>query len=141
MAKLRIRQTKDTNAVHTLDAQVFDYQKHHPVSTEGSTWWIVYDGEEPVAYAGADFLKEKNTVYLCRAGVLPEYRGMGLQKELIKRRLKWAKEVCEVDVVVTYTDVDNVHSVNNLIKSGFLMYSPDFPWGSSDDALYWKRIF
>lgn len=138
MAKLRIRQTKDTNSIHTLDAQVFDYQEQHPVETEGAVWWIVYDGAKPVAYAGAVFLSAKNSVYLCRAGVLESHRGLGLQKELIKRRVKWAQDM-GADHVVTYTDLGNVYSSNNLIKCGFLLYSPDLPWGSSDSALYWKK--
>jgi GNAT superfamily N-acetyltransferase len=118
---------------------VFDYKEHHPINTEdGSVWWIVYDGKKPVAYAGASYLKEKNRVYLCRVGVLDEYRGLGLQKELIKKRLQWAK-TCGADAAVTYTDGDNIYSSNNLIKSGFLLYIPDFPWGSSPDALYWVK--
>lgn len=136
--KLRIRQTKDVNAVHALDSTVFNYKDHHPVNTDEGVWWIVYDGKTPVAYAGAIHLKEKNRVYLCRAGVLPEYRGLGLQKQLIRKRLLWAKS-CGVSTVITYTDLDNVFSSNNLIASGFKLYKPDLPWGNSDDALYWTR--
>ncbi len=139
MSTLRIRQTKDTNIIHTLDAQVFDYEQSSPVETEGATWWIVYDGKKPVAYAGAVHFVDKNSVYLCRAGVLESHRGLGLQQELIKRRIKWARS-CGVDRIVTYTDIDNLYSSNNLIKCGFLLYSPDFPWGSSDSALYWKKV-
>lgn len=140
--KLRLRQTKDMNVVHQLDSQVFDYKEHHPIATEdGSVWWIVFDGKKPVAYAGALFLKDKNRVYLCRAGVLPEYRGMGLQKQLIRKRVQWSKDSCGADSVVTYTDSDNIYSSNNLIKCGFLLYIPDFPWGSSPDAMYWVRKF
>ena len=136
--KLRIRQTKDVNAVHSLDSTVFSYKDHHPVNTDEGVWWIVYDGKTPVAYAGAIFLKEKNRVYLCRAGVLPEYRGLGLQRQLIRKRLAWAKS-CGVSTVITYTDLDNVFSSNNLIACGFKLYKPDLPWGNSDDALYWTR--
>jgi GNAT superfamily N-acetyltransferase len=139
MAKpLRIRQSKDTNVVHRLDAEIFDYNLTHAVATENTTWWIVYDGDEPIAYAGAVYLKDKNSVYLSRSGVTEDYRGYGLQRKLIQKRVKWAKDM-GADCVVTYTDSDNIYSSNNLIKSGFLLYLPDFPWGSADDALYWKR--
>lgn len=138
--KLRIQQTKDMNAVHSLDAQVFDYTIHHPLKTDdGSVWWIVLDGKKPVAYAGAVFLKDKNRVYLCRAGVLPEYRGIGLQRQLIEKRIKWAKNTCGAASVVTYTDAENIYSSNNLIKCKFMLYIPDFPWGNSPEALYWVR--
>jgi len=52
--------------------------------------------------------------------------------------LLWAKS-CGVSTVITYTDLDNVFSSNNLIASGFKLYKPDLPWGNSDDALYWTR--
>ncbi len=139
MSKIRIRQTKDTNAVHALDVQTFDYKIHHPVNTEGSVWWLVYDGNKPVAYAGATHRKD-NSVYLCRAGVLESHRGLGLQRELIKRRVKWARD-SGADYVITYTESENIWSSNNLIKCDFLLYSPDLPWGTSEDALYWKRVF
>lgn len=137
--KLRIRQTKDVNVVHALDSAVFNYKEHHAVNTaDGSVWWIAYDGKTPVAYAGAVHLKDKGRVYLCRAGVLPAYRGLGLQRLLIRKRLTWAK-TCGVSTVITYTDLDNVYSSNNLIDCGFKLYKPDLPWGNSDDALYWTR--
>ena len=100
-------------------------------------WWVVFDGKTPAAFAGiVPSLQWTHTGYLCRAGVLPAYRGLGLQQKLIRKRVKHARSLGWV-CVLTDTLSDNAPSMNNLIACGFRPYSPARPWGYSG-AVYWR---
>jgi GNAT superfamily N-acetyltransferase len=107
-----------------------------PDFTRGE-WWIAARSGEAVAFAGmvpsAQWLE---TAYLVRAGVVPDHRGQGLQKRLIRVRLararahgwRWA---------ITYT-WNNPPSANALIACGFKSYQPRDPW-ASETVNYWRR--
>lgn len=99
-------------------------------------WWLAYHGEHLAGFAGVTKSRQwGGTGYLCRAGVLPEYRGQGLQKRLIQARLAKAKRLGWFYCI---TDTRrNPASANSLISSGFRMYTPRNPW-SFNDALYWR---
>ncbi len=100
-------------------------------------WWIVWSGGEAVGFAGIRPSRQwSDTVYLCRAGVLPEHRGKGLQKRLIRVRLKLAREI-GFQWAITDTR-RNPASANSLIACGFRMFHPSSPWGYTD-ACYWVR--
>ncbi|MGX9389635.1 GNAT family N-acetyltransferase [Nitrobacteraceae bacterium UC4449_H16] len=99
-------------------------------------WWIAYSGSEPVAFAGIT----QSTMgplhgYMKRAGVLPEHRGYGLQRRLIRVRLAKAKRLGWKTVITDTTN--NVSSANSLIKAGFKLFTPK-PWAWST-SLYWYR--
>lgn len=110
----------------TLDKEIF-YDS--PIfDKKGSWWWIVYDDDKPVAFAGLTPYPVNKTMFLSRCGVVKQYRGLGLQKKLIKKREKVAKER-EYKRIITYTSYDNIQSANNLIKMGYRLYTPKFEWG------------
>ena len=100
-------------------------------------WWIAYAADgKPVAFAGlVRSIKWTDTGYLCRAGVMDDFTGHGLQLRLIKARLKQAKKLgwnwCITDTT------NNPASSNSLINAGFKLYTPSNPW-SYKNALYWK---
>jgi len=127
---------KDVSAaILAMDATLFP--EDEPPGLHGD-WWIAYAGKSPVAYAGLQpSSREFNTGYLCRAGVMPEGRGHGLQRRLIKVREKCAA-VHRWASVITYTHPQNVHSINNLIAAGYRAYAPAlvFPDGS---WCYWRK--
>ena len=133
---MRCEMTEDYDAIEEMDRICFplDDQYAEFVNCE---WWIVYvDGHE-AAYAGAKVWEPDNCAYFCRAGVLPEFRGRGIQRKMIDARLRWAKkEGCEG--VYTYTMPWNAQSSNNLIESGFRVFIPGVFWGG-EGALYWYR--
>lgn len=133
---ISIRKVRKLNQVVLLDAQVFDYEQDSPVAIDGVHWWVAFDKDTPVAYAGIKPVNEK-VAFLCRAGVLPSHRGKGLQTKLIRTRLAWAKKH-GFKQVITYTVVDNPVSSNNLIRCGFKLYVPEWKWVGSE-ALYWTR--
>jgi GNAT superfamily N-acetyltransferase len=100
-------------------------------------WWIAYcDGRLAGFAAMLQSSKTPEAVYLARAGTLEAFRGRGLQKKLIRERLKFAKDLGMTQAITDTTD--NVASANALIATGFKMFDPDDPWGLSN-TLYWRK--
>ena len=100
-------------------------------------WWIVYteDGK-PVGFAGlVRSIAWNDTGYLCRAGVMYEYTGKGLQKRLIKVRQAQAKKLGWNWLITDTTN--NPASSNSLISCGFRIYTPANKW-SFKNAIYWR---
>lgn len=100
--------------------------------------WLVYTREnEAVAFALAcPAVTTPFGFYLSRVGVLEPYRGQGLQRRLITVRERKAKSLGKT---VSITDTTfNVPSANSLIRSGYLLYKPDFPW-AFPETLYWRK--
>lgn len=103
-----------------------------------SGWWhIAYAGKQPVGFSGmVPSVRWTDCVYLCRAGVLDEYQGQGLQKRLIRVRLKTAKKLgYKWAVTDTY---ENPASANSLIAVGFKTFKPTFPW-AGEGAIHWRK--
>ena len=106
--------------------------------TSKGLWWVASHGGRPVAFAGLhDGRSEENVGYLCRAGVIPEFRGRGLQRLLIQARVRKARLQGRT-AVVTDTVPWNIPSNNNLISSGFRMFNPTHPWCGAG-ACYWTK--
>lgn len=105
--------------------------------TSEGTWWIAYHDGQVAGFAGlVPSSRWLETGYLCRAGVLPEHRGRGLQKKLIKVRIAHARRLGWRWLL---TDTrQNPPSANSLIACGFKMYDPAHPWGFKD-SVYWRR--
>lgn len=102
-------------------------------------WWMAYcDGRLAGFAAMLQSSKTPQAAYLARAGTLEAFRGRGLQKKLIRERLKFAKDLGLTQAITDTTD--NVASANALIATGFRMFEPDDPWGSPN-TLYWRKAF
>jgi GNAT superfamily N-acetyltransferase len=101
-------------------------------------WWIAYDELMlPIGFAGlVRSYNFSDCGYLCRAGVVENQRGKGVQKQLIKARERYAKRL-GWNWLITDTR-DNIPSSNSLISCGFKLYTPSNPWGYKD-ALYWRK--
>ena len=137
LMSFRICRTNDICLVKRLDESIFEEGLY---GMEEATWWIAWHKGTPVAYAGV-MEHTKNYAYLCRAGVVPEARGHGLQRKLIRKRVEYAKSL-DYKGVVTYTIFHNNPSSNNLIKEGFLLFDPLDPWSVEDEpVLYWIKEF
>lgn len=125
----------DKPLIEYLDSRLFA-ESERVERIEESAWWIGWDEKgTPVAYAGARLMPTAKSVFLSRAGVLPEARGYGLQRRMINLRVQWARKVGATRVI-TYTHPENIISSNNLIKCGFLLYTPDWAW-AGEEFLYW----
>lgn len=140
-AKFRLVKVDATDPVvwariTAMDAQCFADGSPAIANNEGA-WWIAYapEGQE-AGYCGVKPLPNGGGAYLCRAGVLWAFRGLGLQKQMIKRRFAYARKRGWLPVV---TDThQNIASANSLMACGFRLYAPEEKW-AFDNSLYWKR--
>lgn len=132
---LRIERTEVHDLVRGLDRIIFPGDD--PPDIEGSRWWLVWDRDTPVAFAGARMLSGEPILMLERCGVLPSHRGHGLQLRLIRARMRWAYEA-RADAAITYTHPGNPASGNSLIRAGFTLYTPSWAW-AGPHFLYWRR--
>ena len=116
---------REVALLENLDASCFPNEDPYPKIGSSLTWWVVWDvlTSEPVAFGGSRFWKPDNAMFLCRAGVLARARGNGLQRRLIRARLRHARER-KTQGVMTYTSIDNYASVNNLIRCGVTLWEP-----------------
>lgn len=104
-------------------------------------YWIVKYQDHKIGFCSMYFCKdtgEPNVVFLSRAGLLPEFRKMGIGKRLLVTRMKEAKRM-GAKSVITYT-IDNVSSANNLISKGFKLYDPSYRYGGKGALHWYKRL-
>jgi GNAT superfamily N-acetyltransferase len=108
-----------------------------PMEIDRGHWWIAYtEDDKPVAFAGLVRSHQwVNAGYMCRAGVLKNYQGHGLQKRLIQARVRKSRSL-NWEWLVTDT-TDNPASSNSLISMGFKLYQPNNPW-ANENSLYWR---
>jgi len=118
-----------------LQKETLPYDK--PLAAVKGVWFIAYaENGDPAGYAGiVQSTQWGDTAYLCRAGVLYKYRGNGLQKRLIKARIRAAKTM-GFNWLISDTS-DNAPSANSLISAGFRMYDPSKPY-ALHNSLYWR---
>lgn len=133
----RICRTSNVEEVNRLNDIIFEEGLY---GMDNADWWLAWYKGVPVAFAGI-MKHTPKYAYLCRAGVLPEFRGHGLQRKLIRKRVEHAKAL-DYKGVVTYTIFHNTPSSNNLIKEGFTLFDPMHPWSEEDEpVLYWLKDF
>lgn len=108
-----------------------------PCPVDHGHWWIAYtETDIPVGFAGlVRSSRWWDTGYLCRAGVVPNYTGNGIQKKLIRVRVLKAKKL-NWNWLITDTTA-NPASSNSLISEGFKLYEPSMPWAYKY-SLYWR---
>lgn len=126
-------------AVLPLDEICFPHDDR--ITTADSLWWIAWHGKQPVAYAGLRLCREPHNLglaFLCRVGVVPEHRGRGLQKRLIRTRERAAQRLA-VTELVTYCVPWNCASINSLITCGYKFYRPRTKYGGAG-AVYLRKV-
>lgn len=120
--------------VAAVDAKIFVVSG--PPSDEEfrqSKWWVAEtEAGELVAYAGVWLKPSKKAAYLTRAGVLPEARGQGLQRRLLRVRERYARAQ-GAERTYTYVLDTNFPSMTNLIRCGY------FPYYSTGDGYIWLQ--
>jgi len=107
---------------------------------DASAWWLAYVGDKAVGHAGVKlyWMPGSRRAFLCRAAVLPEFRGRSIHHDLIKKRLAYAESL-QCHFAFTYTVANNHASGNNLCDMGFRMYEPENPWTGVDYTVYWRK--
>jgi hypothetical protein len=95
------------------------------------TFWAYYSGKPPrvVGFCSA-ILHSPSPMeaFLSRSAVAFRVRGRGLQRRMIRDRVRWIAEHQPHARIVTYTLLDNYASITNLILCGFRFYVPKRKW-------------
>lgn len=133
---MKIRQTNDLDLIQQLDNEWFGEEGFDDY--EEAVWWVAYDETTPAAYAGV-ILWGQGIAFLNRGCVGPGYRGQGLQKHLIRTRLRYLKKQKYLKAI-TYTSPDNCPSANSLIRCGFKLYTPLKKYGLKNGLYFYKDI-
>jgi len=96
-----------------------------PPGIAGAEWVIGWDGETPAAYCAWKTIEHDGLPvgFHYRGGVLPDYRGHGLQRQMLRLREARMREQ-GLRAAVTYTDADGAASMRNLIAEGYRPYAP-----------------
>ncbi len=104
-------------------------------------WWLAYkkDEPDPIGFTGVvPSTLGTGYAYLKRSGVMPIHRGHGLQRRFINIRERWAKRE-GYHTLVTDTFA-NTPSANNLIRCGFILFDPVYPWGINGGLYFCKAL-
>lgn len=140
MSKFRIKKVngkskRTQNVINRLQKEILP--SDDPCDTNEGYWWIVYsESNKAVGFAGMKQSSQfGDCVFFHRAGIADECNGHGLQKRLIKARIRKAKSMGFNWAVSDTTK--NPASSNSLINCGFKMYEPSKPWGWSYSC-YWR---
>jgi GNAT superfamily N-acetyltransferase len=126
-----IRKTADVSTVEYLHSLLFpDADWESP--DQGNVYWLVRDEDrKPVGFCSCrPSIERKDTVFLSRVALLPEARGNGLQRRMIRTRLRWARSEGYTRAL-TYTWLTNIASQRSLIREGFMPYRPFWIWEGS----------
>lgn len=124
-----------------LDARCFPFDDLYPKKEPRLYWWVVteHPTRKVVGFCGSRYMPADRYVFLCRAGVLPEARGKGLQRRMIRTRVAHAKSIDAVGCY-SYTSYDNYASANNLIRCGFLLFEPNYAWGGNGAYYLYRDV-
>jgi RimJ/RimL family protein N-acetyltransferase len=89
----------------------------------------VHDNARLIGFAGSvPFDPCQHIGYLKRAAVIEEYRGKGIQRDLMRLREDRACASTDWTHLVSECSVENIASANNFIRSGFMLFEPERPW-------------
>lgn len=126
---------RNTQIVEDLQRTIFD-TVHEPIAN--SYWWIALDEGIPVAFCALHHYRNRpDTAFMALCGVAKSHRGLGLQRRLIKVRVRKSIQL-GISRIISYTTNDNAPSANNLIAHGFKVYVPRYEWGIKN-AIYFRR--
>lgn len=125
----------DLSECQWMQMTVFTGGEHRDIQKDH--WWLATVDKKPAGFACLRMYPDDNSAYLALAGVLPAFRGRGLQKRLIKARENFGRKA-GARTAVTYTAWLNWPSANNLIRMGYTLYSPKNPWGLAR-SLYFRK--
>lgn len=117
--------------------EFYPLERHHFEKGQ----WLVVTTRDPVpkfvAFAGSvPFSPFEDYLYFKRVAVLPEYRGQSLQCALMQLTEALARKAGYTHLVST-TDIENIYSANNFVRTGWRLTKPEKPWEPS--SLYWIK--
>ena len=131
--QMRIRQLREEGATEDLDLvpALQDYYKRH-MADRTFVSWLAMDGDKIVGTSGMSFV-EKPPYFSCPSGKIgllssmftdPDYRRMGIAKELLSRVVKEARDFGCGTVQITASDMGVLlYTDFGFVKNGnFMQY-------------------
>ncbi len=133
-----VSNASDIEIIHKLDRVIFNDGSCLVEDLGGYQhyWLMTNHAGNVMGYMVAEEC-EDNIILGTRSAIVEEYRGHGLQKELIKAREAFfgpGYTHC------TYIQVENVASINTFIKLGYTAYVPQEKYGGGDDKIYMMKV-
>lgn len=113
--KAVIRQTDDLDAVKALDLACFPTDQREDFSDQ--ELWLATVDDEPVGFTA--FRLENGVPHITRMGVVSQARGMRLQVRLARVCVAAARRAGHA-LIKTYVRADNLASLRNLLRAGFV---------------------
>jgi GNAT superfamily N-acetyltransferase len=114
---------EDAQRILQMDAICFPVDA--PPTITGAEWFIGWDGHTAAAYCAWKSVEHDGVAvgFHYRVGVLSDYRGQGLQRQMLRLRETKMREQ-GLTAAVTYTDADGAASMHSLIAEGYRPYAP-----------------
>ena len=131
---------EQSHTIRVLQEQTFGHVYSPMDKMKDDYWWMAYDGKKPIGFCSLGLYLDRGAAFLSLSGVIPGYRGKGLQRRMIRAREKVAKTLEGIERIVSYASYDNIHSANNLIRCGYLLYTPEYEWGVKNAYYFQKWI-
>ncbi len=125
------------NIILSLDLKCFGKEESMEQDIPGIYWWLAYQNNIPIAYAGLQIIPINKITVLYRSGIKTRFRGRGLQKRLIRVRETAARRL-GYETMLTYTHLSNFASNNSLISLNYKLYDPQWPW-VGNEFIYWRK--
>ncbi len=135
----KIKKCSSLGCAMAMHRKLIGTDPYKDINPYSNVWYVRKEGREECCpgYATSYDSEQLGWSYLNSCGVRPTDRGQGLQKRLIRVRLRHAK--AKGLTSLTYTLADNCHSINNLIACGFKAYNPAYPWVGDPNVVYWTK--
>jgi ribosomal protein S18 acetylase RimI-like enzyme len=117
--------TSSENERQILQMDAVCFPRDEPPTIAGAEWYIGWDGSWPAAYCAWKTAEHDGVSvgFHYRGGVHAEYRGHGLQRQMLRLR-ETRMRAQGLTAAVTYTDADGAASMRNLIAEGYRPYAP-----------------
>ena len=137
---MRIRKVSNYNKIRALHKEIFPVDECDIRNTD-HLWKVEDDTNKLVGFCSLRLLEcEPNVVFFNWAGLLVEARGKGLQKRMIRTREKWCRKN-NIKSIITYTTPANIQSASSLLKTGYLLYIPDYSWAGENILYFIKDLY
>lgn len=88
-------------------------------SSPGAAIFVAEDGEKLVGMCRIEPTANKDIAYAGRLGVVPQYLGKGIGKDLFNYRYRWAKDNTDYKKITANVRKRNTGAVSFLTKAGF----------------------
>lgn len=135
-SSITIHRTYNEQLIIDMHKLIFPADDFH--TSTNNKYWIAKHYDTPVAFC-IGTICEGNVLFLCRAGVIDSFQGLGLHRRLIRVRESYAARY-GINSIVTYASRYNHKSWITLIKMGYKVYEPAYFWGTKSAVYFQKKL-